>query len=162
MPAMDRRVSSSSPSASLKHKSLQVKGEAQGGRDASEEDQLALESLSMEQVLQNGTPLLASGGQVQLRTNPNQVHHLLQDLSLHIECGCLPSRWPLAGPPEQDPMVLCARMPLQQKHWLYMEVTGQTCRVHLQHRDAICRSMMTMRQMLRCRPVSAWQSSGRA
>lgn len=49
------------------HKSLQVKDDAEVRKDGSEEDQLALESLSMEQVLQNGTPLLASGGQVWLQ-----------------------------------------------------------------------------------------------
>lgn len=42
----------------------QVKLEAQGNEAGPAEDCLCLESLSMEQVLQNGTPLLASGGQV--------------------------------------------------------------------------------------------------
>ena len=76
--------------------SLQVKGEARGSENV-EEDQLALESLSMDQVLQNGTPLLASGGQVRLR------HHLIiprikcQTLRFTQCVECVPSSRPLTG-----------------------------------------------------------------
>ena len=76
------------------HKSLQVKGEAPGSGDGPEEDQMALESLSMEQVLQNGTPLLASGGQVRL-----QRHNPLSDLRLTQQVACVLSSRPLTGPP---------------------------------------------------------------
>ena len=54
---------------------------------STEEDLLTLEGFSMEQVLQNGTPLLASGGQVRLSHSTPDGHTakimLLGAVALH-------------------------------------------------------------------------------
>ena len=51
-----------------------------------EEDLLSLEGISMEQVLQNGTPLLASGGQVRLLFSPHVTCSVIAQTCM---TGCL-------------------------------------------------------------------------
>lgn len=51
-----------------------------------EEDLLSLEGISMEQVLQNGTPLLASGGQVRLLFLPHATCSVIAQTCM---TGCL-------------------------------------------------------------------------